>query len=368
MPSPADVLKNIQIHLATSIEDRLQWDEVMAREHYLRSSSMMGEQLRYIASLDGEWMGLLGWSSATLSSANRRRWVGWTLAQERQRLHLVAQNARFLIRGENRIPNLASRLLGLNAARLSRDWSQVYAHGVVVAETFVDAQRYQGTCYRAAGWQDIGCTGGHGRMRVGYQVHGESRMMLMKELVPHGRAVLCADHHVADRSAFLTLHEIALTGADGLLAYLREHIHDPRSRRGRSFQCATVLGIIVAGMLTGRKTLERIGAWAATLDQRTLEHFCCPRATTGLWKPPCANSLRYLLTDVDPELFEKTVSGWLRLRGLLGRVPGVSIGPRVHPVMGSQGRPSPWHLRWTRRRATAIPTYVVETAVPAGML
>ena len=167
MPLPLPCLKNIQVRLVASVAERMRWDDLITQEHYLHSPSMMGEQLRYIAERDGAWIGLLGWSSATLSSAPRQRWIGWTRAQERQRLHLVGQNARFLIRGTEPIPNLASRILGLCTARLRRDWYAAYAHDLLVVETFVDAQRYQGTCYRAAGWQEIGSTCGNARERTG---------------------------------------------------------------------------------------------------------------------------------------------------------------------------------------------------------
>lgn len=311
---------------------------------------MMGEQIRYVAEADGEWIGLLGWSSASLSSAPRRRWIGWNLSQERQRLHLVAHNARFLIRGQERVPNLASRILGLCTARLRGDWMRSYRHDLLVAETFVDASRYRGTCYRAAGWTELGQTQGSRRVRVGYQAHGDAKVLLMKELVPGGRGALCADHHANDRGAFLTLSEIALAGEDGLLAFLRRHIPDPRSMQGRSFHGVTLLGIIVVGMLTGHRTLGRIGRWMATLDQSTLASLYCPRGADGRWKPPCTNSLRYMLQDIDPQVFEQVVSAWLRQRGLLGRVSAVSIGRRSHPEPGPQGRPSPWHLRWGGRK------------------
>lgn len=350
----------------------MRWDTIITKEHYLHSPSMMGEQLRYVAEADGEWIGLLGWSAATLSSAIRRKWIGWNIAQERQRLHLIAQNARFLIRGTDRVPNLASRILGLGTSCLRRDWRRTYAHDLLVAETFVDAQRYQGTCYRAAGWCEIGSTRGNRRERVGFSVHGERRLLLMKELVPGGRAALCVDQHADARGAFLTLQEIALAGSVGLLAHLREHVRDPRARRGRSFQLITVLGFVVAGTLTGRRTMESIGSWAGSLDQHTLELFCCPRGPDGRRKPPCANSLRYMIKDVDPQIFEQAVTSWLQKRGMLGPVSGVSIGTRVHPPHGPHGRPCPWHLRWTgqrsRRHRTPVDTVRSDVVADAAAL
>jgi hypothetical protein len=334
MHSSSDHLPPVEIRLAESAEDRQRWDQIVAQEHYLHSARMMGQQLRYVAEADGHWLGLLGWSSAALSSAVRRRWIGWTLSQERQRLHLIAHNARFLVRGERRIPNLASRMLGACTACLRRDWRAVYGHEPLLAETFVDDQRFRGTCYRAAGWTAIGTTRGHRKLRTGFRAHGEPKLLMMKELIPGARTVLCGAYHADDRDAFLTIHEIRLTGEDGLLAHLRQQLRDPRAHKGRTFQFITVLGISAVGMLTGRGTMEEIGRWAESLDQATLELFHCPRGADGRWKPPCANSLRYLMKDIDPTAFRQVLGAWLERQGLVP--PG-------------QER-LPWQLRWTQQR------------------
>jgi hypothetical protein len=105
-----------------------------------------------------------------------------------------------------------------------------------------------------------------------------------------------------------------------------------------------------------------------------LEHLYCPRGADGRWKPPCTNSLRYVLKDIDPHVFEQAVSAWLRERGLLGRVSALSIGHRSQPPLGAQDRPSPWHLQWAQqdrsRRPTAVdePTAAAETVVLGATL
>lgn len=351
MPQSSPLLNMVRVRIADSLTDRTHWDEIIAQEHYLHSARMIGEQLRYVAEVDGSWIALLGWSAATLSSASRRQWIGWTLAQERQRLHLITQNARFLIRGEQRVPNLASRILGLCTGRLRRDWRDAYGHDLLLAETFVDASRYQGTCYRAAGWHCVGVTSGHARKHSGYQPHGEPKLLLMKELAPKARLALCAEDRTDDRAAFMTMHEIAIVGPDGLLSYLRQQLPDPRQRQGRSFQMITILGLVAAGMLTGRRSLQQIGLWASGLDQPTLELFCCPRGRDRRWKSPGANTMRYLMKDIDQERFQQAVSGWLRHQGLLGAVAGVSTGNRIRPSSDPAERRCPWHLRWTRQKA-----------------
>ncbi len=112
---------------------------------------MVGESIRYIASFQRSLLALSGWSAAAINSRVREQWIGWSPVLKRQRLEFVANNARFLILGKERIPNLASRILSLNLKRLSQDWQRVYGHPIWIVETFVDPRYFLGTCYKAAG-------------------------------------------------------------------------------------------------------------------------------------------------------------------------------------------------------------------------
>jgi hypothetical protein len=67
-----------------------------------------------------------------------------------------------------KVPHLASHILGRMAARLSADWEQVYGHPIYFAETFVDTERFRGTCYRAANWVVLGKTTGRGKQSNSY--------------------------------------------------------------------------------------------------------------------------------------------------------------------------------------------------------
>ena len=133
-----------------SAGELLDWRAHMARFHYLGDAALVGESLRYVAEFDGEWAALLSWGAASLRNAPRDRFVGWDEATQRAKLHLVINNARFLVLPWFRQPNLASRVLAANLRRLSRDWEEAYGHRVVLAETFVDRSRFRGTCYRAS--------------------------------------------------------------------------------------------------------------------------------------------------------------------------------------------------------------------------
>lgn len=315
MPSPTQSLSSVRVRLIVSAEERRQWDALMVQWHYLGSARMVGEQLRYVAEVNGVWVALLGWSAATLKSAPRRAWVGWDAVQERQRLHLVAQNTRFLMLGV-RVPHLASRILALNCACLSRDWEAAYGHPVLLAETFVDCSRFKGTCYRAAGWEEIGRTKGVARVMGGWRRHGVVKALLIRPLRRDARQRLCADHLEQDRLSRLTPQEIRLTGDDGLLETLCRMVPDPRGCKGRRFPLTTLLGLLVAGMLAGHREVERISVWARGLPSAVLRRFGCPRWPDGRSRVPCANSYRYLLQEIDPLALDRAIRAWLQTAGV----------------------------------------------------
>ena len=111
-------------------QERSRWDEHMREHHYLEFTSMVGESIRYVAVLQQQWFALLGWSAAALKSRVREQWIGWSPALKHQRLEFVANKARFLLLGKERIPNLASHILSLNLKRLCQDWHRVYGHPI----------------------------------------------------------------------------------------------------------------------------------------------------------------------------------------------------------------------------------------------
>ena len=164
-------------------DERARWDALMRRHHYLGFKRIVGEGLYYVATLQEEWVALLGWGSAALKCAARDTWIGWDQPLQFKRLHLVANNVRFLILPDCHIPNLASRVLALNLKRLSQDWQMYHGHPVVLAETFVDHSRFRGTCYRAAGWQVLGKTLGYSKRNCSYWENGQPKLLLVRPLI-----------------------------------------------------------------------------------------------------------------------------------------------------------------------------------------
>src|SRR5450759_399853 len=108
-------------------EEEARWNKLIRKHHYLKEHRLVGESLRYVAKRNGQWIALIGWSSAAFHLRPRDAWIGWTEAQRKAERHLLACNARFaLLAPKGQSPNLPSHLLSLNLKRLSEDWLQRY--------------------------------------------------------------------------------------------------------------------------------------------------------------------------------------------------------------------------------------------------
>jgi len=138
------------------------FNSLIERDHYLGYTQPVGEHLKYMVFSHDRPVACLGWSSAPWHMGPRDRFIGWSPAVRRGNLHLIACNTRFLILPWIQVPHLASHILGKMARRISVDWQAVYNHPIHYLETFVDQERFAGTCYRAANWQHLGQTTGRG--------------------------------------------------------------------------------------------------------------------------------------------------------------------------------------------------------------
>ena len=146
----------------TTAESRL-WNTYIERHHYLGHQLMPGAQLRYFVRAAGHIIAALGFGASAWKVKPRDQLIGWTAEQRQRNLHLVVNNARFLILPWVRRKNLASRILALVSKRLPNDWHARYAYRPVLLETFVEKPRFTGTCYKAANWQNLGDTQGRGK-------------------------------------------------------------------------------------------------------------------------------------------------------------------------------------------------------------
>ncbi len=167
---PEPVLKALVHELAdlrlevVSPKDSALWNEYIDRYHYLGYKPLPGAQLRYFACAGERRLALLGFGAAAWKTGPRDAWIGWSRTQRQRNLSGVVNNARFLILPWVRVKSLGSKLLAMAARRLAADWAQRYGYRPALLETFVEAERFSGTCYRAANWRCVGHTQGRGKL------------------------------------------------------------------------------------------------------------------------------------------------------------------------------------------------------------
>lgn len=155
--------------------------------HYLGYTRPVGEHLKYLVWAQGVPVACLAWSSAPRHIGPRDRFIGWSAETRRSHVHLVAYNTRFLILPWARMPHLASHVLAQVARRISTDWSQLYGHPIWLLETFVDPERFRGTCYRAANWVRVGITTGRGKDDQTHKPNRSLKDVLVYPLAPDFR-------------------------------------------------------------------------------------------------------------------------------------------------------------------------------------
>jgi len=176
-----------------SKKDSTLWREIIEEFHYIKTSRLFGAQLRYLVYGDKtvpgaidmlksdkyndtgrHWakfyndsdrgkhlVAALGFASSAWRLSSRDAFIGWSDKQREVNLRLVVNNVRFLILPWIKSKYLASRILGGIAKQLPIDWEARYNYRPVLLETFVQIDRFKGTCYKAANWIQIGRTEGY---------------------------------------------------------------------------------------------------------------------------------------------------------------------------------------------------------------
>jgi len=161
---PAGTLTPIDLQLVQHKSDSRLWNEYIERYHYLGHKPLPGAQLRYFVYAQNQPIALLGFGASAWQTAPRDLYIGWSHEQRKKNLHLIVNNARFLILPWIKSKNLASMILSKAARRLPNDWQAQYNYRPVLLETFVEKPRFEGTCYKAANWQYLGQTKGRGKL------------------------------------------------------------------------------------------------------------------------------------------------------------------------------------------------------------
>jgi hypothetical protein len=161
---PAGQLGELDFQEVTAGRDSSLWNELIERYHYLGYNPLPGAQMRFLVFGRSHLLAALGFGASAWKVAVRDRWIGWTPEERTRNLHLIVNNARFLIMPWITSKNLASRILGGVTRVLPDLWEKRYACTPVLLETFVEQERFRGTCYRAANWIHVGQTQGRGKL------------------------------------------------------------------------------------------------------------------------------------------------------------------------------------------------------------
>ncbi|MDX2464915.1 MAG: DUF4338 domain-containing protein [Porticoccus sp.] len=289
--------------------EQVRFQSLLDEHHYLGALPKIGHTLWYVASFRGEWLALLSFSAAARKCAVRDNWIGWSFRYQYDRLHLIANNSRFLILPEHHYSNLASRILSLCEHRISRDWVEHFGYPLLLLETFVDPRYFRGTIYLAANWIALGETRGFRRTREGYSATPQHpKHVFVRPLKPHcqddlSRSILATQYqHGAPKIMLAADHMRALPS-------FFDQIPDPRRRQGRRHSLSTVLAISVGAVLCGMEGYKSISGWANDLGQKARERLGC-RHRNRHYSVPSRTTIREVLTRVDPDQLNLALQRW----------------------------------------------------------
>lgn len=159
-----DILPLTFVQVRRTPQEKL-FNSLICHHHYLGYTQPVGEHLKYLVYSNSlqRPVACFAWSSAVRHLESRDRFIGWDKETRTRNLHLIAYNTRFLIPDWVKVPHLASHLLGRCARVISPDWERLYNHPIYWLETFVDTERFEGTCYKSANWLYLGKTKGLGK-------------------------------------------------------------------------------------------------------------------------------------------------------------------------------------------------------------
>ena len=284
------------------------------RDHYLGAPRPCNRDVVQLAVRGEQVLAVVVWTRAARKLAAREGWVGWDPRTRTRRLPLVVQNNRFLILSRVRQPNLASRVLGLSVAAVPEHWEKATGVRPLLAETFVDPERYQGTCYKAAGWIELGETAGCGRHGDDWYVaHERPKRLWLRPLGAEARARLREPLAVLageKNRAFGELPVPAKTAAS--LAEALRQVVDPRRAAGRQFPLHAMLTSAVLAFATGARTVSDLFRFVQdlTVPQRRALGF--RSAPDNAWRvpPPGEGCWRKVLAALPPAALSRALVQW----------------------------------------------------------
>lgn len=182
---------SVGLEVITSRERGQLWKEYADRYHYLGYRQPWGCFLRYFIQSPAGVLGCVLMAGAAKAIEARDQWIGWDRRCRQQNLPWVINNTRLLIFPWVRLPHLGSHVLGQLARRVRSDWHQRWGYEPLLMESFVDPEKFRGTCYRAAGWLALARTTGRGLARAGRAYQSTPKLIFVKALAEDFRERLC---------------------------------------------------------------------------------------------------------------------------------------------------------------------------------
>jgi hypothetical protein len=328
---------------------------LLNERHYLKAPDNRRCHLRQAVFYEGALVALLIWSTCARSLAGRDRFIGWDNRTRQKRLGYVVQNNRFVLLPAKRPDNLASRILKLSLKHLVGAWEERYGKRPELAETFVDPEGYKGTCYRAAGWQNLGRTAGFERVSRDFYLDNEHpKMLWVKLLNPNARerlrdpSTLLPGERCGPSVRVPGAMPVSAKQAESLWQALRK-VPDPRARRGRQFPLAAMLATAVLALCCGARTVSDIFRFCQDLRpaQRRNLGFRSSSAAPKVVPPPGEGCWRDVLRKVDPKALAQQLNHWQQsqhdalpeLLSIDGKVIGNNLATIVSLVDARDGTP-----------------------------
>ena len=303
MPLPAVTVRRIH-----SAEEK-RFQELMQSHHYLGALPKIGNTIWYVAVNEEEWLALLSFSASALKCSARDQWIGWKYRHQYDRLHLVANNSRFLILPQHHYKNLASKILSLTKRRIQQDWKECFGYPLLMLETFVDPTRFVGTIYRAANWELVGKTKGFHRTRNGYSRTARTpKLVFTQSLQRNSRTLLSAPLLIDTYKAGGTRMKLTADQMRSLPDFFRQ-IEDPRRAQGRCHRLHVVLAIAAAAILCGMRGYKAISDWADALSPKARARFKC-RCRNKKFYVPSEGTIRNVLIRVKPDQLDDALQRW----------------------------------------------------------
>lgn len=311
------VLDHLQVRVLTSAKDKARCDQLIVEHHYLKEATLVGEQLRYVATYKGQWLALATWSGAAFHLKDRDEFIGWDFEQCRRRRPLLANNSRLLVLPGCHYPNLISRLMKLMLGRLSADWQAHWGHPLAMVETFVDPQLYQGTAYKVSGWSHLGKTAGWKRDAADfYTKHDAPKQIWVRELVKKAcvklRAALLPPEwaRVEDQAQPRCGHTVREIRS--LMESLRRQLPEFRRAQALGYPIAGMVCLIVMAMATGvRQGPDDLEKYADTLSQPQLRALGFRQdRRTRRHRSPKKTTFTRVLAGVDAPVLERVLLEW----------------------------------------------------------